>query len=171
MKTYWPVFRPSGLILAAVMLVPHMAGAQSAKPATATASSETAVAQVGVDRVGQQTVVRVQGDGPLSYHVTRMSDPPRVVVDFDGARLATPRNTVASDYDPVQRVRLGQSRPDQVRVVIDLDSPREFSVDLKDQALTVAFTDGAKAAPAKSAALANPIDNPVEKHIAKPVDK
>ena len=68
MKTYWPAFRPSGLILAAVMLVPHVAGAQSAKPATATASSETAVAQVGVDRVGQQTVVRVQGDGPLSYH-------------------------------------------------------------------------------------------------------
>jgi len=156
MKTYWPAFRPSGLILAAVMLVPHMAGAQSAKPATATASSETAVAQVGVDRVGQQTVVRVQGDGPLNYHVTRMSDPARVVVDFDGARLATPRNTVASDYEPVQRVRLGQARPDQVRVVIDLDSPREFSVDLKDQALTVAFTDGAKAVAAKSAALAKP---------------
>jgi len=152
MKTYWPVFRPSGLILAAAMLVPHMAGAQSAKPATATASSETAVAQVGVDRVGQQTVVRVQGNGPLNYHVTRMSDPPRVVVDFDGARLATPRNTVASDYDPVQRVRLGQARPDQVRVVIDLDSPREFSVDQKDQALTVAFADGAKAVAAKSPA-------------------
>ena len=80
-----------------------------------------------------------------------MSDPARVVVDFDGARLATPRNTVASDYEPVQRVRLGQSRPDQVRVVIDLDSPREFSVDLKDQALTVAFSDGAKAVAAKSA--------------------
>ena len=156
MKTYWPAFRPSGLILAAVMLVPHMAGAQSAKPATATASSETAVAQVGVDRVGQQTVVRVQGDGPLNYHVTRMSDPARVVVDFDGARLATPRNTVASDYEPVQRVRLGQARPDQVRVVIDLDSPREFSVDLKDQALTVAFTDGAKAVAATSATLAKP---------------
>lgn len=166
MKTYWPAFRPSGLILAAVMLVPHVAGAQSAKPATATASSETAVAQVGVDRVGQQTVVRVQGDGPLSYHVTRMSDPARVVVDFDGARLATPRNTVASDYEPVQRVRLGQSRPDQVRVVIDLDSPREFSVDLKDQALTVSFSDGAKAVAAKSAAIAKPIDKANDKTIS-----
>ena len=169
MKTYGPVFRPSGLILAAAMLLPHMAGAQSAKPATATASSETEVAQVGVDRVGQRTVVRVQGDGPLSYHVTRMSDPARVVVDFDGARLATPRNTVASDYDPVQRVRLGQFRPDQVRVVIDLDSPAEFSVDLKDQALTVAFTDGAKAVAAKSAAPAKPIEKPIDKPIDKPI--
>ena len=169
MKTYWPVFRPSGLILAAVMLAPHMAGAQSAKPATATASAGTAVAQVGVDRVGQQTVVHVQGNGPLNYHVTRMSDPPRVVVDFDGARLATPRNTVASDYDPVQRVRLGQARPDQVRVVIDLDSPREFSVEQKDQALTVAFTDGAKATPGKSAALAaKPMEKSNYAYAAKP---
>ena len=154
MKTYWPVFRPSGLILAAVMLAPHVAGAQSAKPATAQASSETAVAQVGVDRVGQQTVVRVQGNGALNYHVTRMSDPPRVVIDFDGARLAATRNTVASDYDPVLRVRLGQARPDQVRVVIDLDSPREFSVERKDQALTVAFAEVAKASAVKSSAIA-----------------
>ena len=66
-----------------------------------------------MDRVGQQTVVRVQGDGPLSYHVTRMSDPPRVVVDFDGARLATPRNTVASDYEPVRGC--GWDKPGQTR--------------------------------------------------------
>ena len=31
-------------------------------------------------------------------------------------------------------------------------------MDLKDQALTVAFTDGAKAVAAKSAALAKPVD-------------
>ena len=35
MKTYWPVFRPSGLVLAAVMFVPHWTGAQTAKSATA----------------------------------------------------------------------------------------------------------------------------------------
>src|SRR5205823_8706536 len=85
MKTYWPVFRPSGLVLAAVMLVPHWTGAQTAKSVTAEASSESAVAQVDVDRVGQQTIVRIQGDGPLKYHLSRLSDPLRVVVDFDAA--------------------------------------------------------------------------------------
>ena len=44
-------------------------------------------------------------------------------------------------------------------------------MDLKDQALTVAFTDGAKAVAAKSAAPAKPIDKPVEKPIDKPIDK
>jgi hypothetical protein len=60
MKTYWPVFRPSGLVLAAAILVPHLAGAQAAKLATPLASPAASVAQVGVERVGQQTVVRMQ---------------------------------------------------------------------------------------------------------------
>ena len=152
MKTYGRVFRPGGLVLAAAMLVPHLAGAQVAKSAAAQASSATAVAQVGVDRVGQQTIVRVQGDGPLNYHVTRMSDPPRVVVDFDQARLVAPSNTIASSYDPVRRVRLGQSRPDQVRVVIDLASPVQFKVERKDQALFVAFGDQSQSTVAHSPA-------------------
>ena len=154
MKTYWPVFRPRGLVLAAAMLVPHWAGAQTVKSAGAQASSESAVAQVGVDRVGQQTIVRVQGDGPLHYHVTRLSEPPRVVVDFDGARLAAPRNIIASDHDPVRRVRLGQSRPDQVRVVIDLTSASTFQVEQRDQVLLVAFSEQAQNAVTHPAASA-----------------
>jgi type IV pilus secretin PilQ/predicted competence protein len=154
MKTYWPVFRPSGLVLAAAMLVPHWTGAQTVKSAEAQASSESAVAQVGVDRVGQQTIVRVQGDGPLHYHVTRLSDPPRVVVDFDGAHLAAPRNIIASDHDPVRRVRLGQSRPDQVRVVIDLTSASTFQVEQRDQVLLVAFSEQSQNAVTHAAASA-----------------
>lgn len=151
MKTYWPVFRPSGLVLAAVMLVPHWTGAQTAKSAAAQASSESAVAQVDVDRVGQQTIVRVQGDGPLNYHVSRLSDPPRVVVDFDAARLIAPRNVIASDHEPVRRVRLGQSQPDQVRVVIDLAAVTPFKVEKKEQALLVAFNDQPQSAAAHAA--------------------
>jgi len=141
MKTYGPAFR---LILAATMIMPQWSGAQTPKAATAqdsSATSATTVAQVGVDHVGQQTVVRVQGAGPLSYHVTQLSDPPRVVLDLGGARLTETRNTIASDYAPVRRVRLGQSRPDQVRVVIDLDNAVKFDVERKDQTLLVAFND------------------------------
>lgn len=152
MKIYGPVFRPSGLVLAAAMLLPHLAGAQTVRPATAQAASLTAVAQVGVDHEGQQTIVRVQSDGPLTYHVTQLSDPPRVVVDFDAARLTTARNTIASDFVPVSRVRLGQARPDQVRVVIDLASTAPFHVEQKGQSLLVAFTDRSQKSEARSAA-------------------
>jgi type IV pilus assembly protein PilQ len=151
MKTYWPVFRPSGLVLAAVMLMPHWTGAQTAKSATAQASSESAVSEVDIDRLGQQTIVRVQGDGPLTYHVIRLSDPLRVVVDFDAARLVAPRNVIASDHEPVQRVRLGQPKPDQVRVVIDLASMTPFKVERREQGLLVAFSDEPQSAAAHTA--------------------
>jgi type IV pilus assembly protein PilQ len=149
MKTYGPVFRPSGLILAA-LLMPQLAGAQGTQPAKAQASSLSAVEQVGVDRAAGQTVVRVQGDGLLNYHVMRMTDPPRVVVDFEQARLAAASNTIPSDYHPVRRVRLGQSNPDQVRVVIDLTSAAQYKVERKDQALLVTFSDALQSTVANS---------------------
>jgi len=46
MKTYGPVFRPSGLVLAVAMLVPRLAGAQAASLATAPGSSAPAAAAV-----------------------------------------------------------------------------------------------------------------------------
>jgi type IV pilus assembly protein PilQ len=146
MKTYGPVFRPSGLVLAAALLVPQWVGAQGPKAATLQVSSATTVAQVGIDRIGQRTIVRVQATGPLNYHVTRLSDPARVVVDLDQARLTAPHNTIASDYDPVRRVRLGQPRPDQVRVVVDLANPAEFKIERKDQGLLLTFGDQAQTA-------------------------
>ncbi len=154
MKTYGPAFR---LILAATMIMPQWSGAQTPKAATAQASSATSattVTQVGVDHVGQQTIVRVQGAGALSYHVTQLSDPPRVVVDLGGARLTETRNTIASDHAPVRRVRLGQSRPDQVRVVIDLDNTVKFDVERKDQTLVVAFNDQSQSSGISAVALA-----------------
>src|SRR5690242_390038 len=160
MKTYWPAFRPSGLVLAAAMLVPHWTGAQTAQSAAPGTSSGSTVQQVGIDRVGQQTIVRVQGEGSLNYHVTRLSDPPRVAVDFENARMVETRSTIASEHEPVRRVRLGQSRPDQVRVVIDLGSAAPFKVEKQNEAVLVEFSDPAQNAAARSAA-------PSAKSIAK----
>lgn len=171
MKTYGPIFRPSGLILAAVLVMPQLAGAQGAQPAKAPASSLSAVAQVGVDHAAGLTVVRVQADGPLNYHVMRMSDPPRVVVDFEQARLAATSNTISSDSDPVRRVRLGQSSPDQVRVVIDLKNAAQYKVERKDQALLVTFSDQPQNAVAHSSSPAEKSSNqdpaPVAKNAAE----
>jgi type IV pilus secretin PilQ/predicted competence protein len=152
MKTYWPALRPSGLVLAAAMLVPHWTGAQTAQTAVPQTSSGAAVEQVGIDRVGQQTIVRVQGEGSLNYHVTKFSDPPRVAVDFENARLVETRSTIASEHDPVRRVRLGQSRPDQVRVVIDLASAAPFKVEKQNEALLVEFSDPGQSAATRSVA-------------------
>ena len=47
--------------------------------------------------------------------------PARVVVDFDNTHLAALPNAIPSSFAPVRDIRLGQSRPDAVRLVIDLD--------------------------------------------------
>jgi len=90
MKTYWsaqagrPIMRIGFLLLASSAAIATLwAGAGSAPAATVT----TAIASVEVGRAGQRTTVRVAGTGPLSYRVLRLSDPPRLVMDFSNARL------------------------------------------------------------------------------------
>jgi len=119
MMTYWRASGLSRLLLVSAALVPSLASAQSISPGTATAVPATSVADVQVARAGEQTVVRIAGSGKLSYHVIRQSDPPRVEIDFDDARLEVTRQAIPSEYAPVRGVRLGQVRPDEVRLVVD----------------------------------------------------
>ena len=112
--------------------MPLVAGAQAAKPATLPRlSGDSRSREVEVARDGQQTAVRVQGNGAgLSYHVSRLTRSRRAWWWISTMRSSgCARNAVPSNYEPVRGVRLGQSRPDQVRVVIDLRHPAEFSVD------------------------------------------
>ena len=123
MKIYGPALRLGGILLASTALLPCLAGAQELKTVAVPVKS---VVQVDVARAGQQTTVRVNtqgGSGELTYHVSRLSDPPRVVLDLDSARISADRNVIPSNHEPVRAVRLGQFQAGQVRVVIDLLRP------------------------------------------------
>jgi type IV pilus assembly protein PilQ len=146
MKNYGPTLRVGGLLLAGAVLLPYWVGAQVSQSGTAVTAPEKAVSQVEVARVGEQTAVRVntRGGGEVSYHTERLSNPPRVVVDVDAARLAMSQR-VQSSYEPVRGVRLSQYRPTQVRVVIDLERPMGFYVEEQGQNLLVTFLDAAQA--------------------------
>jgi type IV pilus assembly protein PilQ len=180
MMTYWPALRSGGLLLASVALVPFSAGAQAPGAVTTPGPAVTSVSRVEITGDGQQTTVHVEGSGDsggMNYQVSRLADPPRVVVDVTGARLSVARNAIPSAYEPIRGVRLGQYRPDQVRVVIDLQHPAEFAVEKKGHELTVSFAKP-EFAPADSAARVNPVrpntpDVPVKKLVsvsAKPAD-
>jgi len=144
MKTYRRAPRLSRLFLVSAALVPLLAGAQAVKMVSSPAQA-TSVANVEVVRDGQQTLVRVEGSGPLRYHITRQSDPLRVVIDFDGARLAAPRHAVPSSFEPVRGLRLGQFQPDQARLVVDLSRPALPLIDQSGKFLFVSFADSASA--------------------------
>src|SRR2546425_10978135 len=104
-------------------------------------SPATAIVQVAVVHSGQQTNVRVEAKGHLSYRTFRLKNPERLVLDFSGTRLAVTQTSISSDLKPVRRVRLGQFTRDVARVVIELEQVVPYS--LKQEGDTVSVALGA----------------------------
>jgi hypothetical protein len=96
------------------------------------------VAKVSVSRQRQKTIVYVTTSGTPVYQAIHLSDPERVVLDFQRARLAIPATTPSS-YGPVFRIRAGQFKPDVVRVVIDLQEIFPYSINLEENTVKVEF--------------------------------
>jgi len=79
--------------------------------------------------------------GPVSYQDFTLANPARLVVDISGATLAS---TGAASYDGVNRagivnVRYAQYSTEVVRVVIDLESLRDYTVEQGEGMIRVAF--------------------------------
>ena len=68
-----------------------------------------------------------------------MANPDRLVLDFAGTRLAVQRTMIPGVAAPVRGVRLGQFRPDTVRVVIDLSETTPYQISRDGNALVVFF--------------------------------
>jgi type IV pilus assembly protein PilQ len=105
-----------------------------------TASAAGVIQQVSLALNGEQTEVNVIGSSKLNYHVLRLYDPDRIVLDFPGAHLKTSEKNIASNLDPVKEIRLSQFTPEISRVVIDLRQKAQYNVNASGNAITVAFT-------------------------------
>jgi AMIN domain len=109
--------------------------------AVAVSSPTTIVSHAVVLRENKKTIVLVITNGTAVCQVTRLSDPERVVMDFQRARLATPA-TIPSSYFPVLRIRAGQFKQDVARVVIDLQIVKPYRINLQGNTVTVEFDEG-----------------------------
>jgi type IV pilus assembly protein PilQ len=70
-----------------------------------------------------------------------MQNPDRLVLDFSGTRLAVQKTAIPGVSAPVRGVRLGQYRPDIVRVVIDLSETAPYQIGRDGNALVVYFDE------------------------------
>jgi type IV pilus assembly protein PilQ len=133
---------------------------EKSSEAAAPASSVEAIEQVNLAQNGDQTEVNVVGNNKLTYHVLRLHNPDRIVLDFSGAHLKTSEKNIASNLDPVKEIRLAQFTPEVSRVVIDLRQPAHFDINSTGNAVTVAFSAEAPAGAVKStpAAVPQPAD-------------
>jgi N-acetylmuramoyl-L-alanine amidase len=69
--------------------------------------------------------------GPVQHSVFQLSSPNRIVIDVNGAKLATDINQLALSNTPITGVRSAQRTPEDLRVVIDLSAavtPKSFTL-------------------------------------------
>lgn len=133
-------------------LTPVSAKTTSSPKSAPSTSGIQAIETVKLGQNGQQTEVNVVGSGKLTYHVTRLQNPDRIVLDFSGSHLRTAEKSIPSNLEPVREIRLAQFSPEVSRIVIDLRSPAHYNVNASGNAVTVAF---ASDSPAPSAAPAS----------------
>jgi len=138
MKTNWPALRNGCLILAS--LAPAAAPLLSQTRAAAAATTGGAViSSVAVTQAAARSSVRVEGEGELFAHATRMQNPDRLVLDFADTRMAVQKTVIPGVSAPVRTVRLGQFRPDVARVVIDLTAASPYQIGHEGHALVISF--------------------------------
>jgi type IV pilus assembly protein PilQ len=108
------------------------------------------IRDVKLQENGSDTNVNVIGSGPLNYQVTRLQNPDRLVLDFQGAQLKTTQKHIASNLDPVKQIRLAQFSPEVSRMVIDLRESADYKVNADGNSVTVMFAGAATRGAAKS---------------------
>jgi len=90
----------------------------------------TAIKEVRFWSNRESTRVSIVSDGGVRYTKNRLENPDRVFFDITGARLdrqlASKIFSVEDRF--VKQVRIGQNRPDVVRVVLDLGNEGNYSV-------------------------------------------
>ncbi|HWZ98860.1 MAG TPA: type IV pilus secretin PilQ [Candidatus Dormibacteraeota bacterium] len=146
----WPALRNGCLILAGVAFTSLPTLAQTQEPAGATATASV-ISSVAITQGAERSSVRVEGEGRLDARTLRMQNPDRLVLDFAGTRLAVQKTMIPGVAAPVRGVRLGQYRPDIVRVVIDLSETTPYQISRDGNALVV-FFDAQPAVPASLSA-------------------
>ncbi len=106
------------------------------KPALA---ADITVKSVRVGLTPDYTRITLESNQPLQYELSMLDNPYRVIVDLSNTKLSPVLATLPQKVDAidpfVQKVRIGQFKPDVIRLVFDLKAnvvPRTFVVAPKE---------------------------------------
>ena len=141
MKRVWRLVAPVAIALS---WSPTGAQAETPRPlASREAVARVEVTAVSVLPTAGRTEVVIAVDGAVSVKDFALAGPNRVVLDLTGARLGIR----GERYDRVARggitnLRMSQFSANVVRVVLDLDGPRRYTVSAKSGDVRVAIEGG-----------------------------
>jgi type IV pilus assembly protein PilQ len=135
-------------------------------------SAEQEVSVVGVRLAAGDggAELTIQLSGPARYSDFTLSDPARLVVDVEGARVELPRSRYEVARAGVAGIRSSQFAPGVVRIVVDLERAMRYSISTVSEGIrvdfggsTVAFepwSSGGGSADGAMATLASVVDLP-----------
>ena len=137
----WTSFPRAGTRMARVLAIG--AGAVLLAAAALPAINEAAVVSLSVVPTSGRAQVIIGVEGPVTVRDFVLHEPERLVVDITGATLAVK----SGGYDRLARggvldVRYAQNQPNVVRVVLTLDGPRKYDVQLGAADIRVAVDGG-----------------------------
>lgn len=112
------------------------ASLRSAAPANAV------IRQIFIAKDGDAPEVLVLGSGAMNYQELRLSNPSRLVLDFNSERMAASKK-IASQVEPIRDIRAAQYSPEVARVVIDLSKDSSYTVKHVNGGVAVEFAAAA----------------------------
>ncbi len=87
-------------------------------------AAATRIASARVWPAQEYTRLILEGPQPIAHQMLQLKDPPRIVLDLDGAELGADLAQLASRVQPndphIAGIRFGRKAPDVLRIVIDL---------------------------------------------------
>jgi hypothetical protein len=104
-----------------------------------TNSPASTIEQVHLSWKDQQTQVRVDGKGHLTYEAFRLHQPDRLVLDFSGAVVHMQERSVLSTFYPVRLIRIGQFKANVARLVIEVEEQVPYTIATTSDAVIVVF--------------------------------
>ena len=102
-------------------------------------SPSATIEHVDISGKGEQTQVRVDGTGYLTYKAFWLNQPDRLVLDFSGAVVREQERSISSSFQPVHLVRIGQFKTNVARVVIEIEKQSTYTITASSHSVMVAF--------------------------------
>ncbi|MDX1394849.1 MAG: secretin N-terminal domain-containing protein [Gemmatimonadota bacterium] len=123
-------------------------------------TASTDVREVQITPAGSQTEITVVvGSADVSVHHFMLEEPPRLILDVEGASHALGRHSYeAIGRGGVIRMRSSQFRPDVVRLVFDLTRKLDYEVDQSTGNVQVRFANPGEAFSSWSTNIGAPAD-------------
>ncbi|MEW6081424.1 MAG: N-acetylmuramoyl-L-alanine amidase family protein [Bacillota bacterium] len=100
------------------------------------------VTAVEVQSTRDGPVILVKATGPVSHRVSKLGDPPRLVVDIPGTTVSRDFPPIlANNSEGIKKIRVGQFQvnPDIVRVVVETDNLNTYDVETTPEGLVISF--------------------------------